>query len=104
MAFGKRAVLPDSADLRRDPRRAVTIRATARTIDGAPVDIEIADLSAGGFRAAMPIMVREGMLLRVRLPNGRSPHARVVRVGGDNVGCEFVAPLDAEILRSLFVG
>lgn len=100
MAFGKRAVPPPSADLRRDPRRAVTIRATARAIDGAPVDIEIDDLSAGGFRAAIPMAVREGMLLRVRLPNGRSPHARVVRVG-ERIGCEFVAPLDLESLRSL---
>lgn len=104
MAFGRRAVPLASADLRRDPRRAVTIHATARAIDGPPVDIEIDDLSAGGFRAAIPILLREGMLLRVRLPNGRSPHARVVRVGGERIGCEFVAPLDDESLRSLLAG
>lgn len=101
MAFGKRTRPVPGADQRRDARRPVAIFAMARPLDGAAVQIAIEDLSAGGFRAMIPLPLREGLLLRVRLPNGRSPHARVVRVDGNVAGCEFISPLEADVLQTL---
>ena len=99
MAFGRKA--RQTIDPRTGARLPVEITATARLPAGEPVQIRINDLSISGFRAAIPLALKPGMLLRIGLPTGRSPHATVVRNDGDSVGCAFVAPLDPEDLELL---
>jgi hypothetical protein len=94
MALGRK--LHVVIDPRQAPRRPVLMAATVRPAVGEPVEITILDLSELGFRATIPLDLREGMLLRVTLPIGRAPHARVVWVKEDAVGCEFVAPLASD--------
>lgn len=99
MAFGRKA--RQAIDPRTGERLPVEILATARQPAGAPVAITINDLSMSGFRATIPLAVTPGMLLRIGLPTGRSPHAMVVRTDGDSVGCSFMAPLEPGELKLL---
>lgn len=92
MAFGRKA--RQTIDPRTGERLAVQIPATARLPDGAPVPITIQDLSISGFRAKIPLKLQPGMLLRIGLPTGRSPHALVVRALDESFGCAFMGPLD----------
>ncbi len=99
MAFGRKT--RTKVDPRTGERIAVEIFATARLPAGEPVAIKIDDLSLSGFRAVVPLALKPGMLLRVGLPNGRSPHAIVVRSEGEKVGCAFMAPLEPVELNAL---
>ncbi len=96
MAFGKKARA--RVDPRTGERLPVEISATARLPAGEPVTITIDDLSLGGFRATVPLPLKPGMLLRIGLPTGRSPHAIVVRSEGESIGCAFTAPLELDAL------
>ena len=53
------------------------------------------------FWASIPLELKPGTLLRIGLPIGRSPHARVVRSGQGRVGCAFLAPLAHGEVRAL---
>jgi len=77
------------------------LRVTARLPAGEPVAIIIENLSISGFRAIIPLELKKGTLLRIGLPGGRSPHARVVRTEQGCVGCAFLAPLDVSTVRML---
>ena len=99
MAFGRK--VKPAGYARSGERLAVTIPATARLPAGERLPIMIEDLSLSGFRAAIPLALQAGMLLRIGLPTGRSPHAIVVRTEGDRVGCQFLAPLDPAELSVL---
>jgi len=99
MAFGRKAQVV--SDPRSGDRQAVVVQATARLLVGEAVPITIENLSSSGFRAAIPLDLKPGMLLRIGLPTGRSPHAIVARVDGDQYGCAFTAPLDPEDLELL---
>lgn len=94
MAFGKKVnmvIEPRQAD-----RSSVLLAAMVRLPAGDPVEVTIQDLSVTGFRANIPLRLQEGSLLRIGLPIGKMPHARVVWLTEELVGCEFVAPLAAE--------
>jgi hypothetical protein len=82
-------------------RNVVAIPASVRLPAGDRIPAQIEDLSASGFRAAIRGAINPGMLLRVSLPIGRSPTARVVWVDGDQVGCAFLAWLEPEDLAAL---
>ena len=97
MAFGKKVQMviePRLAD-----RSQVMLSAMVRLPAGEPVEVTIKDLSVTGFRAKIPLELHEGSLLRVGLPIGKMPHARVVWLGEELIGCEFIAPLAAEEVR-----
>jgi len=97
MAFGKKVhvvIEPRTAD-----RSPVMLSAMVRLPVGEPVEVTIKDLSVTGFRANIPLELNEGSLLRVGLPIGKMPHARVVWLEEELVGCEFIAPLAEEEVR-----
>ena len=94
MAFGKKVQMV--IEPRLTDRSAVMLSAMVRLPAGEPVEVTIKDLSVAGFRANIPLDLQEGSLLRVSLPIGKMPHARVVWLGEELIGCEFVAPLAAE--------
>ena len=97
MVFGKK--MHGVIDPRQAARSPVLLSAMVRLPAGDSVEATILDLSAIGFRAKVPLALAEGSLLRVSLPIGKMPHARVIWIGEDCVGCEFIAPLGADEAR-----
>lgn len=68
----------------------------------------IDELSRAGFSGTVPLRplaVQVGCLLRVCLPNGHTPHARVAWVDEGRSGCEFISPLtDDDVLVCVALG
>jgi hypothetical protein len=96
--FGRKVTDPPE---RAAERSVVAIPASVRLPAGDRIPAQIEDLSASGFRASIRATVNPGMLLRVSLPIGRSPTARVVWVDEDQVGCAFLAWLEPADLAAL---
>jgi hypothetical protein len=97
MTFGKKVQMV--IEPRLAGRSAVMLSAMVRLPAGEPVEVTVKDLSVKGFRANIPLELNEGSLLRVSLPIGKMPHARVVWLEEELVGCEFIAPLAEEEVR-----
>jgi hypothetical protein len=97
MTFGKKVQM--LIEPRLAGRNPVMMAAMVRLPAGEPVEVTVKDLSVNGFRAHIPLELQEGSLLRVSLPIGRMPHARVIWIEEDLVGCEFIAPLAADEVR-----
>lgn len=89
-----------SNDNRREPRISVECRATARIA----LSVEILDASPSGVRARVSLPLPVGTVLKIGLPGGTERHARVAWAEDGLVGCEFMAPLDADHLRKLLSG
>lgn len=96
--FGRKVV---EASGRAAERSVVAIPASVRLPAGERIPAQIEDLSASGFRASIRGVVNPGMLIRVSLPIGRSPSARVVWVDEDQIGCAFLAWLEPEDLSGM---
>lgn len=86
-------------DPRQSDRNAVMLAATVHLPGGEVVEVTITDLSPHGFRARIPADLAGGVILRIELPVGTAPHARVVWVDGNTVGCAFLDPLAPEEVR-----
>ena len=93
-----------------DDRRAGTDRldigkpSTVRADRFAPLDVVVEDLSSSGFLFRSDARIAPGAMLHVGLGGGGMAEAKVVRIDGDRVGCEFLVPLTVEQLRSSFAG
>ncbi len=96
--FGRKVA---EAPTRAAERSVVAIPASVRLPAGDRIPAQIEDLSASGFRACVQGTVHPGMLVRVALPIGRSPTARVVWVDADQIGCAFLAWLEPADLSNL---
>lgn len=95
--FGRSARKPSEA--RAGERYSIAVPASVRLPAGERLPVQIEDLSASGFRALVHgRLPQPGMLLRVSLPTGRSPHARIIWVENDRIGCAFLANLDPDDL------
>jgi hypothetical protein len=104
LALRKKATAAwEARETRHGERQLMQLHVTARLPAGDPVTIIIENLSISGFRAIIPLELKKGTLLRVSLPGGRSPHARVVRTEKGRVGCVFLAPLQTSEVRMLTV-
>jgi hypothetical protein len=93
MGFGLKntAVL---AERRQRERQSVAIKAIVRRLAGDAIVIDIEIISARGFLARAPVAFTKGTMLRVGFPSGRTPHARVVWLEKEKVGCEFLSRVD----------
>jgi len=78
------------ADRRRGERQGVSIDAIARPLGGEPLTINIEVLSSRGFLAKTEKTLPQGTILRVAFPSGRAPHARIVWLEAEKIGCEFL--------------
>ncbi|MDB5690058.1 MAG: pilus assembly protein PilZ [Sphingomonas bacterium] len=96
--FGRKLAEPV---IRAAERSVVAIPASLRLPAGERIPTQIEDLSASGFRASIRGPINPGMLIRVSLPIGRSPKARVVWVDEDQIGCAFLAWLEPGDLSAL---
>jgi hypothetical protein len=86
-------------DPRSPGRRSVMMSATMRLPGGDTIDATITDLSQNGFRATIDAHLAEGALIRIDLPVGSAPRAKIVWSYGDRVGCAFLTPLATDEVR-----
>jgi hypothetical protein len=86
-------------DPRSPGRRAVMMAATMRLPGGEAIDATITDLSQHGFRATIGCHLPEGALIRIDLPVGSAPRARIIWSYGYRVGCIFLTPLAMDEVR-----
>ena len=81
------------ADRRDSPRQAVRMRAHLRDRDQTRFDLEMSDLSAGGFQAATSFALQPGTAVWLTLP-GLAPIEAVVSWRDRfHYGCAFTTPL-----------
>lgn len=77
--------------LDRASRRSVAINATVR-YEGQPIDAEISDLSASGFRASVSANLEVGDRISISWAGGMK-QAIVARQAPDGYGCFFVSEI-----------
>jgi hypothetical protein len=86
-------------DPRQSGRNPVMLAAAVWLPDGGVVEATIIELSPHGFRMRIAADLAEGVILRIELPVGTAPHARIVWVDGKTAGCAFLDPLAPEEVR-----
>lgn len=84
-------------DNRREQRRHAECRATAKV----SVSVQIIDASTNGLRARMSLTLPVGTMMKIALPGGTERHVRIAWTAGEEIGCEFMAPLKPEELERL---
>jgi hypothetical protein len=84
---------PQPLDGRAAERRPVGIAAHLREMGGAPMDIEVLDLSRTGFRTACIYNVPAGARVFLTIPTFSAMEAEVAWRDNTGFGCKFVQPL-----------
>ena len=87
------AKLYRAQDERVADRQTVNLGATLRRDDQRPVDIQVDDLSATGFRMQSDEPIAIDATVSVGIAGLGRHTARVVRRDGQHYGCRFVVPL-----------
>ncbi|HEY0315791.1 MAG TPA: PilZ domain-containing protein [Sphingomonas sp.] len=85
--------------LERSPRRSVTLPGTVR-VDGAPIDIEILNLSTSGFLALSRVPLELGSEVCVGWTAGGRHEAVVIRADAGEYGFAFQRELPATAVAS----
>lgn len=94
------AILP-SGDGRRAERRLVNIAASLREPGASLNEIEIVNLSVGGFAAETSVPLEIGSTAWLKLPGHEPLASQVVWVEDGKAGFEFLTPLHAATLDML---
>jgi hypothetical protein len=102
MATAIKAKVQDGheADGRREERRSVAMRGSARVA----VSIDVFDLSRNGVRARVSLPLPIGTLIRIGLGGEHSRHGRVVWTEDGVTGFEFLAPLTVREFHAICTG
>lgn len=88
-------------DGRRAERRIVNLAARLRDPGAQLIDVELRDLSTGGFRAEGRIALEPGAHVWLKLGGLEPTNSRLVWKDGDVAGFEFVTPLHPATLDLL---
>ncbi len=99
VAFGKKAWI--GSDRRVDRRVRLTMPAKVAWSGRESQLIIVREVSAWGFRAALPTDLGLRSMFRLELPTGETVHAQVVRIDRDTSACEFLMKLESDVLESL---
>ncbi|WP_230482066.1 PilZ domain-containing protein [Sphingomonas sp. Leaf21] len=91
------------SDDRGSERYAVDLDATLRDRVAQPYDVVIEDLSATGFRLSGGPALTTGAVASIGFAGIGVHPVRVIRQEGMTYGCEFVTPLNAEMLNKALV-
>ncbi len=94
------AILP-ATDGRRSERRLVNIAASLREPGASLNEIEIVNLSVGGFAAEVSVPLEVGSIVWLKLPGSEPLSSQVVWVEDGKAGFEFTTPLHAATLDML---
>lgn len=94
------AILPNG-DGRRGERRLVNIAASLREPGASLNEIEVANLSVGGFAAEISFPLEVGSIVWLKLPGTEPLKCQAVWVEDGKAGFEFATPLHAATLDLL---
>ncbi|HEY0149916.1 MAG TPA: PilZ domain-containing protein [Allosphingosinicella sp.] len=78
---------------RKAERRIVNLAAALRESGARTAQIQILDISGGGFRAEVEDDIAEGSEVWLKLQGFEAKRSRVVWRRGKEAGCEFESPL-----------
>lgn len=87
-------------DSRGAERENLDIAGTLRDVRNEPIDIIVEDLSATGFRVQTQVRLHLDEKVTVGIPGVGQRVAYVVRATGDGFGCEFVNPIDQQLVSA----
>jgi len=90
-----------NADGRRAERRLVNIAASLREPGASLNEIEVVNLSVGGFAAEVGVALEIGSIVWLKLPGSEPLASQVVWVEDGKAGFEFTTPLHAATLEML---
>lgn len=94
------AIMPN-ADGRRADRRLVNIAASLREPGASLNEIEIVNLSVGGFAAEVAVPLQVGSIVWLKLSGSEPLASQVVWVEDGKAGFEFTSPLHSATLDML---
>lgn len=97
--FGAKS--PAAQEARKSKRQPIAARARFREVGSNPYEVQIADLSATGFRMTSYARPRVGTRIWVSLPGLQPLEAVVRRSEGNFHGCEFINPLHPSVAEHL---
>lgn len=100
MSRAQLAILP-VADGRSAERRIVNLAARLREPGATIVDVEVRDLSVGGFMAETNLVLETGAIVWLKLPGLEPQNSRVAWAEDGKIGCEFATPLHPLTLEML---
>ena len=100
MSRAQLAILP-VADGRSAERRIVNLAARLREPGATIVDVEVRDLSVGGFMAETNLVLEPGAIVWLKLPGLEPQNSRVAWAEDGKIGCEFATPLHPLTLEML---
>lgn len=86
-------------DGRKAERRIVNLAARLREPGASLTDVELRDLSTGGFRAEGPIALEPGSIVWLKLTGIEATQCRLVWREGEVAGFEFLTPLHRATLE-----
>ena len=88
-------------EARKAPRIAVTIGAGLRTQGQSGDPATVVDISTDGFRAETLNSMPLGANVWLRLRGLETLYAKIVRVEGVSIGCEFASPLHPAVVERI---
>lgn len=91
-----------STDRRSSERRPVDRPSTLRREGASPLDVVVNDLSCHGFNVTLADPPAIGSMISIGLPGIGRRFGTVARITGDQVGCQFSAPLDDASVTAAF--
>ena len=88
-------------DGRKAERRIVNIAAALREEGTVTTQVQVVDLSVGGFKITAATLPEEGAEVWLKLPGHEAKRSHVVWVKGDEAGCEFESELHPAELEAV---
>lgn len=104
MGFPAQIVVPAAHELRTTRRRQVNFRAFVRETRAQVVPVEITNLSTDGCLFRSDDAFETATIVWLKIDGLGAREARIVWRGEDGYGCEFVAPMQAQVLEDLCNG
>jgi hypothetical protein len=101
MAITGRLAIPVE-DLRTARRRAVQSSGFVREAAATVVAVEVTDLSTDGCRFRAGGSFETATLVWLKIEGLGARQARIVWAGGGAYGCEFLKPLQSEMVEQLY--
>ncbi|TPG54743.1 PilZ domain-containing protein [Sphingomonas glacialis] len=87
-------------DSRGAERETLDVAGTLRHVRNGPIDVVVEDLSVTGFRVRTEVGLDLHEKVTVGIPGIGQRTAYIVRQTGDGFGCEFLKPIDPQLVSA----
>jgi hypothetical protein len=104
MPFPAQLAIPLPADLRTARRRPVNFSGFVRESVATVVPVEVTDLSTDGCRFSASGGFETATTVWLKIAGLGARQARIIWARGADYGCEFVSPLQSEVVEQLYEG